>query len=80
MLIIEQVFAVIYCFPFVQPVTAQNMNYASLTTGGLTIFVYVWWLVRGGRYIGPKAMVHFDEDFSIEGHGESFEMVAEGKA
>lgn len=69
---------VIYCFPFVQPVTAANMNYASLTTGGLTIFVYAWWLYRGGKYVGPKPMVHHDEP--REDHGQTFEMVGEGKA
>lgn len=69
---------VIYCFPFIRPVTAANMNYASVTTGGLTIFVYVWWLVRGGKYVGPKAMIHAEGEH--DGHGESFEMVAEGKA
>jgi choline transport protein len=32
-------FVVIYCFPYSLPVTAQNMNYSCLITGGLAIFV-----------------------------------------
>lgn len=75
---LRQVFVVIYCFPFIKPVTAKNMNYASVTTGGLTIFVSVWWMFRGGRYVGPKAIVHGDEEG--QGHGQNFEMVGEGKA
>ncbi|KAI9820797.1 MAG: hypothetical protein M1827_005168 [Pycnora praestabilis] len=48
------VFMIIYCFPFLQPVTAVNMNYASVISGSLTIFVVVWWFVKGSRnYVGP---------------------------
>ena len=47
-------FIVIFCFPYVMPVTAQNMNYASLMTGGLSLFVLVWWFIRQGSYEGPK--------------------------
>lgn len=32
-------FIVIFCFPFSLPVDALTMNYSSLITGGLTIFV-----------------------------------------
>jgi choline transport protein len=52
------VFVVIYCFPYSLPVTAGNMNYSCLITGGLTIFVGGWWLWRGERYVGPQALVH----------------------
>ncbi|KAJ5259303.1 hypothetical protein N7478_012284 [Penicillium angulare] len=47
-------FVVIFCFPYTLPTTASTMNYASLMTGGLTIFVTVWWFVRQGSYEGPK--------------------------
>ena len=51
------VFIVIFCFPYALPVDALSMNYASLITGGLTIFVGLWWLWRGRRgYKGPKAI------------------------
>jgi len=49
-------FIVIFCFPFALPVDAQSMNYACLITGGLTIFVALWWFVRQGSYIGPQAV------------------------
>lgn len=52
------VFVIIYCFPYSLPVAASNMNYSCLITGGLTIFVYCWWLWRGKRYVGPQALVH----------------------
>lgn len=75
------VFLVIYCFPFVQPVTASNMNYASLTTGGLTIFIALWWSIRGrgSRYVGPKPMLH-REDEAYGGLADNPEVVGEGKA
>jgi len=51
------VFVIVYCFPFALPVTAGNMNYASLITGGLSLFVLFWWFWRGSRgYKGPQAI------------------------
>jgi hypothetical protein len=47
-------FVVIFCFPYALPVAAASMNYASLMTGGLSIFVAIWWFVRQGEYEGPK--------------------------
>lgn len=47
-------FVVIFCFPFTLPTDAASMNYASLMTGGLTIFVGIWWFIRQGSYEGPK--------------------------
>ncbi|KAJ5786769.1 uncharacterized protein N7503_011981 [Penicillium pulvis] len=47
-------FVVIFCFPYALPVDAASMNYASLLTGGLSIFVAIWWFVRQGDYEGPK--------------------------
>src|SRR5271170_2565180 len=54
------VFIVIFCFPFVMPVNAENMNYASLITGGLTIFVAIWWLVIRKEYVGPQDLVEME--------------------
>lgn len=47
-------FIVIFCFPFTPGPTAADMNYASLMTGGLSIFVAIWWFIRQGSYEGPK--------------------------
>ena len=50
------VFIIIYCFPFSLPVTAANMNYASLITDGMTLFVACWCSWKGSRgYKGPWA-------------------------
>lgn len=49
-------FIVIFSFPFSLPVEGQDMNYTSLITWGLTIFVGIWWLIRRGNYVGPKAI------------------------
>ena len=46
-------FVVIFCFPFSMPVDAQTMNYTSLITGGLSLFVGVFWFWRKGDYEGP---------------------------
>ena len=50
-------FVVIFCFPFALPVDAKSMNYASLITGGFSLFVAVWWVVRRGEYVGPKGVI-----------------------
>jgi len=47
------VFVVIFCFPFSLPVSAASMNYASLMTGGLSLFVAAFWLCRKRGYRGP---------------------------
>lgn len=51
------VFVVIFCFPFSMPAEASSMNYASLITGGLTIFVAAFWFWRRGDYVGPKSVI-----------------------
>ncbi|OQE40974.1 hypothetical protein PENCOP_c005G01615 [Penicillium coprophilum] len=48
------VFAIIFCFPYALPTDAASMNYASLMTGGLSIFVTVWWFIHKDSYVGPK--------------------------
>jgi amino acid transporter len=55
------VFVVIYCFPYSMPVTPVNMNYACLITGSMSIFAALWWFVKGGKYVGPRAMAHEGE-------------------
>lgn len=47
------VFIVIFCFPFAMPVDAATMNYTCLITGGLTIFVGIFWFWRQKEYVGP---------------------------
>ena len=52
------VFIVIFCFPYALPVSAGTMNYSSLITGGLTMFISGWWLWKGSRgYIGPTSII-----------------------
>lgn len=51
------VFIVIFCFPFSLPVDAKTMNYTSLITGGLSLFVLAFWFVRQSTYVGPKQVV-----------------------
>ncbi|KAH8693271.1 choline transporter [Talaromyces proteolyticus] len=47
-------FVIIFCFPFSLPVDAETMNYASLITGGSSIFVMAFWFWRKGDYVGPQ--------------------------
>ncbi|KAI4197742.1 MAG: hypothetical protein LQ350_005717 [Teloschistes chrysophthalmus] len=51
------VFVVIFCIPFSLPVDAESMNYASLITGGLSLFVLAFWFVRRATYVGPRQVV-----------------------
>ncbi|RJE24402.1 choline transport protein [Aspergillus sclerotialis] len=60
-------FIVIFCFPYTLPPTAANMNYASLMTGGLSIFVAVWWFCRQGSYHGPKNIPQSDREVAEGG-------------
>ncbi|KAL2013343.1 hypothetical protein VTN00DRAFT_868 [Thermoascus crustaceus] len=63
---------VFFCFPFVLPATAHNMNYTSVITVGLMTLVGLWWIFQGFRnYEGPKysmeaaqklAVVHEDDE------------------
>jgi len=55
------VFIVIFCFPAAMPVSAVSMNYSSLITGGLTIFVAIFWFWRQKDYVGPKKV-----DYSVQ--------------
>lgn len=48
-------FIIIFSFPFSMPVTAATMNYACLTTGGLSLFVLAFWFSRQRHYVGPRA-------------------------
>ncbi|OBT95166.1 hypothetical protein VE01_07650 [Pseudogymnoascus verrucosus] len=52
------VFMVIYCFPYTMPVDAEGMNYASLVTGGLSVFVGIWWFIGQKNYVGPKVVAN----------------------
>jgi choline transport protein len=59
------VFVVIFCFPFSMPVTAPTMNYASLITGGLTIFVALWWFWKSKHgYTGPSVLLEEERRLS----------------
>jgi len=71
---------IIYCFPTAMPVTPQNMNFVSVVTVGLTLFVLgLWFTSKRGKFVGPKInMVELEErrlaamgQFSIEGVDQS---------
>ena len=53
-------FIVIFCFPFQLPVDATSMNYNSLISGGLTIFVGAFYLWRRKDYVGPQHVARAD--------------------
>ncbi|PVH90024.1 hypothetical protein DM02DRAFT_548544, partial [Periconia macrospinosa] len=46
-------FIVIFCFPYYLPTEASTMNYTSLMTGGLSIFIALW-LQMKKDYVGPQ--------------------------
>ena len=62
------------------PVTPQNMNFVSVVTVGLTLFVLsLWFTSKRGKFVGPKInMAELEErrlaamgQFSIEGIDQS---------
>ncbi|KAK2465136.1 hypothetical protein APHAL10511_002828 [Amanita phalloides] len=60
---------VIFSIPTVKPVTAQNMNYASVITLGVIILAFTWYVLGAHHhYHGPQggAARHSDETGHIE--------------
>lgn len=58
------VMVVFFCFPFVMPAQAANMNYTSAIVGGVLVLVTAWWFVHGrGNYEGPVSGA-FSSSFS----------------
>ncbi|KAI0944606.1 hypothetical protein AcW1_002275 [Taiwanofungus camphoratus] len=54
---------VIFSLPTVLPVTKENMNYASVITGGVIILSFVWFICGAHRhYTGPSSNVPRYED------------------
>ncbi|KAF9447455.1 APC amino acid permease [Macrolepiota fuliginosa MF-IS2] len=52
---------VIFSLPTILPVTKDNMNYASVITGGVIILAFLWYMVSGHRhYHGPQSNLHDD--------------------
>lgn len=57
---------VFFCFPFVLPVTVQNMNYTSVITVGLMTLVAIWWFFQGYRhYRGPIYSMEAAEKLAV---------------
>jgi choline transport protein len=51
------VWLVFYCFPYVYPTDAADMNYSSLMAGGLTIIIGgIWAWCRKG-YVSPPVLL-----------------------
>lgn len=72
------VFIVIYCFPYAIPVDAVNMNYSCLISGALSIAAGIWWLVKGGSYIGPQAGIHGQPEPDSDSGREMLNVVSVG--
>jgi amino acid transporter len=54
-------FVVLFFFPFALPVNAESMNYASLITGGSSLFVAAYWFWSARDYVGPQHVSLEDE-------------------
>ncbi|RDB23394.1 putative amino-acid permease C15C4.04c [Hypsizygus marmoreus] len=59
---------VIFSLPTVRPVTAQNMNYASVITVGVMVLSFAWYILGAHKhYIGPQSNLNEgDEKSPIE--------------
>ncbi|TFK48319.1 APC amino acid permease [Heliocybe sulcata] len=58
---------VIFSLPTELPVTPQNMNYASVITGGVVILSGIWFIIGGHRhYKGPTSNLHEKEETGSE--------------
>lgn len=55
---------VIFSIPTLLPVTKENMNYASVITGGVIILACIWYILGGRQhYHGPTSNLHEKEGF-----------------
>ncbi|KFY25224.1 hypothetical protein V491_01862 [Pseudogymnoascus sp. VKM F-3775] len=54
-------FIVIFCIPYAAPFSLDVMNWSSLITGGLSLFVGCFWFWRQSEYIGPQAVALDDK-------------------
>ncbi|KAF1344273.1 amino acid permease-domain-containing protein [Delphinella strobiligena] len=57
------VWNVIFMFPYSLPTSAATMNYSSLISGGVTIFLTIWyaWKRKHG-YVGPNVVIDASDD------------------
>ncbi|KAI0790989.1 amino acid permease [Abortiporus biennis] len=63
---------IIFSIPTVLPVTKENMNYASVITGGVIILSGVWYIAGGRRhYHGPSSNIRHTEDVGAFGNGKN---------
>jgi len=63
---------VLYCFPTAVPVTPQNMNFVSVVSVGLTLFVLgLWFTSKRGNFLGPKINMAELEERRMAAMGES---------
>ncbi|KAL4253752.1 Amino Acid-Polyamine-Organocation Transporter [Abortiporus biennis] len=63
---------IIFSIPTVLPVTKENMNYASVITGGVIILSGVWYVAGGRRhYHGPSSNIRHTEDVGAFGNGKN---------
>ncbi|GAB7352326.1 hypothetical protein MBLNU459_g2772t1 [Dothideomycetes sp. NU459] len=57
------VWNVIFMFPYSYPTSAATMNYSSVISGGVTIFLTMWYLwKRKHGYIGPRVVLDASDD------------------
>lgn len=60
------VFTVIFLFPFFLPVSASTMNYSSLMSGGLSLFVAGFWFWRERDFEGPHYIPPTAESLAVD--------------
>lgn len=68
---------VVYCVPTAMPVTLENMNYVSVVSVGLTVFVLgLWFTTKRGKFHGPsvdldmlqaRRLAALHDDYVLEG-------------
>ncbi|KAK4051529.1 polyamine transporter tpo5 [Microbotryomycetes sp. JL201] len=64
---------IILALPTIVPVTKDNMNYASVVTGGVMIISLVWYYAGGRRhYKGPRNVLAEEHDAQIAASGAEF--------
>lgn len=58
---------VFFDFPYVMPVTQDNMNYSPAVISAVFLLSFVLWFVRGRKvYTGPKVEINSDEVYAVE--------------
>ncbi|KAF4612114.1 hypothetical protein D9613_003840 [Agrocybe pediades] len=63
---------IIFALPTIRPVTADNMNYASVITIGVIVLAFGWYMLGAHKhYVGPQSNIHQESAKAVKDDSNS---------